>query len=225
MIGFRIRQRKSVADRALVEKLATLPVANISDVMSRLPAGGATLRPYHDGTYMKGVALTVKTRPGDNLMLHKAIEMAGPGDIIVCDAGGDLTNSLMGEMMYEQAMYRGVSGFVLDGAIRDCAGLRKGSLPIYAAGVTHRGPYRTGPGEINIPVSVGGMVVAPGDIILGDEDGVLCVKPDEAEAAYVAGKAILDKEIKLVPLIREGKMDRTWIDKTLAQMGCVIDEE
>lgn len=225
MIGFRIRQRKVVADKAVVEKLAKIPVANLSDAMSRMAAGGSTLRPYHDGTPMAGVAITVRTRPGDNLMLHKAIEMAGPGDVIVCDAGGDLTNSLMGEMMYEQALYRGIAGFVLDGAIRDAAGIRKGSLPLFAAGVTHRGPYKTGPGEINVPVSVGGMVVTPGSIVVGDDDGVLAIEIDEAEEAYKGGLAILEKEIALVPVIRAGNMNRAWIDKTLAELGCIIDKD
>src|SRR5439155_23755659 len=105
---------------------------------------------------------TVKAPPGDNLMFHKAIALAQPGDVIVIDAGGDLTNALMGEMMLMQITKRAVAGVVINGAIRDAAYIRRQSLPVFAAGVTHRGPYKNGPGEINVPVSIDGMVIAPG---------------------------------------------------------------
>ena len=145
MFGFSIHKRGKAAPLRLVERFRKLPVANVSDVMSRMTAGGSRLRPMHDGTALAGVAITVKTRPGDNLMIHHAMDMAGAGDVIVVDAGGDLTNSLMGEMMAAYAVTRGIAGFVLDGAIRDAAAIRAASLPIFAAGVTHRGPYKDVP--------------------------------------------------------------------------------
>ena len=125
---------------------------------------------------MAGPALTVKTRPGDNLMLHKALDLAEPGDVIVVDAGGDLTNAIIGEIMSGYAASRGLGGIVINGAIRDAGALRRASFPVYAAGVTHRGPYKDGPGEINVPIAIDGMVIEPGDLIVGDEDGVL-VRP------------------------------------------------
>lgn len=223
MIGFRVRKRTRVADPALVEKLKEIPVANISDVMSRMTAGGSRLRPMHAGGVMAGVALTVKTRPGDNLMLHRAIDLAGPGDIIVCDAGGDLTNSLMGEIMLGYASKRGVSGFVIDGAIRDAAAIKASPLPLYAAGVTHRGPYKDGPGEINVPVSIDGMVIEPGDIVLGDDDGILCVPFDDAEAILEAAAAKNAAEVKTIAAIEAGTMDRSWVEASLKRLGCTID--
>ncbi|HEX6840370.1 MAG TPA: RraA family protein, partial [Stellaceae bacterium] len=128
-IGFRIARRVRKVDAALVAKFKTLPLANVSDCMSRMSAGGPRLRPMHGGGVMAGPALTVRTRPGDNLMVHKAIDMAEPGDIIVVDAGGDLTAAIIGELMSTHAMTRGVAGFVIDGAIRDSAALRAGRFP------------------------------------------------------------------------------------------------
>ena len=102
--------------------------------------------------------------------------MAQPGDVIVVDGGGDLTNALIGEIMVSEAIAAGIAGFVMDGAIRDVGAIRAGSRSRYiAAGVTHRGPYKDGPGEINVPIAIDGMVVEPGDLIIGDDDGLLCI--------------------------------------------------
>ena len=224
-IGFRILNRTQVAPKELVEAFAKLPVANVSDSMSRLTAAGPTLRPMHSSGTMAGVALTVKARPGDNLMLHKAIDMAVPGDIIVVDAGGKLDNALMGELMLSHAMKRGVAGFVLNGAIRDLDFFREFNLPTYAAGVTHRGPYKDGPGEINVPVAIDGMVINPGDIVLGDSDGVLSVPIDGAEAILKATQAKSAAEIKQMADIEAGTNDRSWVDRALKERGCVLPED
>ena len=117
--GFRILLRDKRVSAELVAQYRGLPVANVSDSMHRMTAGGPRLTMMHRDGPLAGPALTVKTRPGDNLMLHKAIDMAGPGDVIVVDAGGDLTNSLMGELMLAYAVRKGVAGFVIHGAIRD----------------------------------------------------------------------------------------------------------
>jgi RraA family protein len=219
-VGFRIlkRQRKVSAD--VVERFTRLPVANVSDSMSRLTAGGALLRPMHGGAGMAGPALTVKTAPGDNLMLHKAIALAEPGDIIVVDAGGDLTNALMGEMMLMQTVKRRVGGVVINGAIRDAAYIRGQKLPVFAAGVTHRGPYKNGPGEINVPIAIGGMVIEPGDLIIGDDDGILCVPIDHVEAVYKGATAKFDAEQKQMANIQAGTHDASWVDKQLRDAKC-----
>lgn len=151
-LGNRILNRTRKASDEMVEQFATLPVANVSDCMSRIFAAGPRLRPMHTSGNLAGPALTVRSRPGDNLFLHKAIDMAEQGDVIVMDAGGDLSNSLMGELMLAHAMQRGVAGFVLNGAIRDLDEFRKENLPVYAAGVTHRGPYKTGPVRSTSPL-------------------------------------------------------------------------
>ena len=197
-----------------------MPVANVSDSMNRMAAAGARLRPMHREGGMTGVALTVRARPGDNLMLHKAIDMAEPGDVIVCDAGGDVTNALMGEMMLAHAINRGVAGFVLNGAIRDADAIYEVNLPMFAAGISHRGPYKNGPGEVNVPISIDGMIIHPGDIVIGDSDGVLAVPIDEAEEILRKTEAKNAAEAAQMKAIAERKNDRRWVDETLRKLGC-----
>ena len=206
-----------------VERFRAIPVANVSDSMSRMAAGGARLRPMHAGRVMAGPAFTVKTRPGDNLLLHKAIAMAQPGDVIVVDAGGELTNALIGEIMSTEAQARGIEGVVIDGAIRDAAQIRAADFPIYAAGVTHRGPYKDGPGEINVAVALDGMVVQPGDLVIGDADGLVCVPFDAVEAVYTAAAKKNEVEEAALRDIRGGAMrDKEWVDEALKRLGCEI---
>jgi len=221
-IGFRILERKKKVAPDIAKKFLTLPVANVSDSMWRLTAGGSRLRPMHKSGQMAGPALTVKSRPGDNLMLHKAIDMAEPGDIIVCDAGGDLTNSLMGELMLAHAIKRGVGGFVLDGAVRDVEAFLEVNLPVFAAGVSHRGPYKDGPGEINVSVAIDGMVIEPGDLVIGDWDGVLSIPLDDVESILKKTNEKQAAEAVDMAKIEAGEWDRSWVDKTLKDRGCIM---
>ena len=220
MIGFQIRKRERKVDTATIARFRELPVANISDSMSRMIAGGAALRPIHRGGALAGPAFTVKTRPGDNLMVHKALDIAEPGDIIVVDGGGDLTNSLIGEMMVAHAETRRLGGIVIYGAIRDYDTLHVGDFPVFAAGVTHRGPYKDGPGEINVPIAIQGMVIAPGDLIVGDGDGLVCVPFDVTADVLKATEAKHQAEIKQLAAIKAGKSDRAWVDAALTKLGC-----
>lgn len=220
MVGLQIFKRtRQVAER-YVKAYDGIPVANISDCMARMTAGGPRLRPMHKGGYLVGPALTVKCRPGDNLMIHKALTMAQPGDVIVVDAGGDLTNALFGELMVTTAMARKVAGVVLDGAVRDSEMIAAGSFPLYAAGVTHRGPYKDGPGEINVPIAIDGMVIHPGDLVVGDADGLLCVPYDAVEEVLAAVKKKMDAEKQTLADIAAGTLDTSWIDVTLKRIGC-----
>ena len=220
-IGFRVCPRTKAVDVALARKFQSLPVANASDSMNRMSASGHRLRPFgHVAGTMAGPALTVKTRPGDNLLVHKALDMAEEGDVIVVDAGGDLTNAIIGELMIYIAQEKSVAGMVINGAIRDVDDIRACGLPVYAAGETHRGPYKDGPGEVNVPIAIDGMVIHPGDLILGDADGLLCVPLDDAEAVLAATAAKQAAEQKDIAAIRAGTIDRTWIDRTLKARGC-----
>ena len=219
-VGFRIQPRSRKVAPEVVARFRALPVANISDVMSRMTAGGPRLRPMHAGGGLAGPALTVKTRPGDNLMIHKAIALAEPGDVIVVDGGGDLTNALIGELMLAQMAKRGLGGIVLNGAIRDSAAIRAQGFPVFAAGVTHRGPYKDGPGEINVPVALDGMVIEPGDLILGDDDGLLSVPFDAVEAVQAAAGQKAAAEARQMANIEAGTHDASWVDATLRRLGC-----
>jgi RraA family protein len=215
-------RRRQVSDY-LVARFRVLPVANISDSRARMSAAGPRLRPMHKGGVMAGPALTVKTRPGDNLMIHKALDLAAPGDIVIVDGGGDMTNALVGELMVAYAQTRSIGGLVLNGSIRDSDWIGRNDLPVYAAGITHRGPYKDGPGEINVAIAIDGMVIAPGDLIVGDEDGLVCVPYDSAEAIYAATAAKSSAEKQQMRAIQERRYDRAWIDAALSRLGCEIE--
>jgi regulator of RNase E activity RraA len=220
-IGFRVLQRRRKVAADILAKFRNLPVANVSDVMSRMSAGGPRLRPLHAGGPMAGPALTVKTRPGDNLMIHKALLMAEPGDVIVVDAGGDLTVALVGELMLSHAIARGVAGIVINGAVRDYGWIKNNGFPVFAAGVTHRGPFKDGPGEINVPIALDGMVIEPGDLVLGDDDGLLCVPFDQAATIHEQARAKNEAEAKILANTQAGRLDpKTWVDESLKRLGC-----
>lgn len=191
------------ASPELINAFKALPVANISDNLHRI-VGAVGIRPFHDGTPMAGTALTVRVRSGDNRAIHEALELVRPGDVIVVDGGGDETRALIGEIMSSVANMRGAAGFVLDGAVRDTEALAKSSFPCFARAGIHLGPYKNGPGEINVPVTVGGMLVNPGDIVVGDADGVVAFSQDIAHALLEATRAQSDKEAGILKGISEG---------------------
>lgn len=220
-IGFRIFTNVERPDRALVEKFRGVPVANISDTMGRIYCMDHALRPFNKVPLL-GAALTVKVPLGDNLMLHKALEMALPGDVIVVDGEGCLDHSLCGEILYRTAMKKGIMGFLIDGAIRDMESLETLEFSVYARGVQPKGPYKEGPGEINVPVAIGGQVVMPGDIIIGDQDGIIALRPHEAEAILAKAIAHNEMEIEKFKKIEEGTLKKTWIDETLKAKGCAF---
>ena len=221
-VGFRILPCHRRVAKERVRSFSSLPVANVSDAMARMTAGGPRLRPMHDGSVLAGPAITVRTRPGDNLMFHKAIDLAEPGDVVVVDAGGDLTNALAGELMVAYAQRRGLAGFVINGAIRDARAIRAGSFPVFAAGVTHRGPYKDGPGEINVPIAIEGMVIQPGDLTLGDDDGVICVPFDHVSDVFLAASAKHEAEERQMQAILAGNNSRAWVDRELARLQCEV---
>ena len=219
-IGFRINKRTRKVDEETVAKYRDIAVANISDSMSRMTHGGPRLRPLHSGGVLAGPALTVKQRPGDNLMVHAALNRAERGDVLVVDAGGDLTNAIMGELMLAYAQQIGMAGVVIYGAVRDYGWIRKNSFPVFAAGVTHRGPYKNGPGEINGTIAIEGMVIEPGDLIIGDDDGLICVPYADTETVYEAANAKQQGEAKTMAAIKAGTTDRSWVEVALKAANC-----
>ena len=198
---------------AIIAALQDIPVAALSDNLHR-NIGSVGLQPYHrpGRKTMAGTAVTVKTRGGDNLTPMRAFEFCRPGDVLVIDAGGDVTNAVIGGILSFYTATIGTAGLVLDGAIRDVAEIRERDYPVYARGVNHRGPYKDGPGEINVPVSVGGMVVNPGDIVVGDQDGLLAFSPDEAELLIEKARAHLETEARTIQAMKEGRWDRSFLD-------------
>ena len=176
--GYAIHEREVTLDSELVEALRGVPTTIVSDCLGSF-VGAVGLEPFHADVSLAlcGVALTVRVRPGDNLMIHKALTLAQPGDVVVVDGSGETSYALAGGLMRLAALARGVAGFVLDGAIRDVGEWGEGELPVFARGASHRRPSKDGPGEINVPIACAGLVVAPGDLVLGDADGVIAVSP------------------------------------------------
>jgi RraA family protein len=195
----------------LIATLKQIPVALLSDQLQR-NRGSIGLQPYHHPAPLAGTAVTVRTRAGDNLAILRVFDIVRPGDVLVIDADGDVANALVGGIMTFYAATAGAAGMVIDGAIRDVAEIRERPFPVYARGVNHRGPYKDGPGAINVPVSVGGMAVCPGDIVVGDQDGLVVLSRDEAPT--VIEKALLQKhkEDETMQAIREGRWDLSFVD-------------
>ncbi|MBD9596397.1 RraA family protein [Ensifer sp. ENS05] len=180
----------------LVEAYRSIVTPHISDNLERLP-GSVGLAPLNKAKLV-GTAVTVHTRHGDNLMIHQALDNARPGDVIVVDGGGDVSQALVGEIMMRKAIKRGIVGFVIFGAVRDVAAFRASDFPCYTLGVTHKGPYKNGPGNINVPVVIGGMVVNPGDLIVGDEDGLIAISPELAISLLPAIRTVEEKEAAIM---------------------------
>lgn len=199
------------ADPGVIAALGGIAVALLGDQLRR-NRGSKGLIPYHRPAPLAGTAVTVKTRGGDNLAILRAYDVCRPGDVMVVDADGDLDNALVGGIMTFAAASLGLAGMVLDGAIRDVAEIRGRSFPVYARGVTHRGPYKDGPGAINVPVSVGGMVVRPGDIVAGDQDGLVALSPEEAPAVIEKALKQHAAEEATMQAIRDGRWDRSFVD-------------
>jgi RraA family protein len=218
-VGFRVREATAKVDHDYIDRLGKVPVACISDSMYRMFAGGAKLRPIGKAK-MAGPAVTVKAAPGDNLMAHKALSTAAPGSIVVIDAGGDLTNAILGERMVAVAIDRKLGGIILNGAIRDAEVLRELPIAIFAAGITHRGPYKNGPGEMNYPIAIEGMVVCAGDVIVGDEDGFVCIPSADVAAVCAGAEKKFKQETDNDPIAA----DRSWIDASLKRLGCEVSE-
>lgn len=207
----------------LVERFARLPVANIDDNMERMAAVDSEIRPLGRGK-LAGTAFTVRVPAGDNLMFHASLDLAKPGDVIVIDAGGYKDRAILGEIMAFYCRERGIRGIVCDGAVRDRDTLAEmDDFPVYARAISPNGPYKNGPGEINTPVVIGGKVVHPGDIVVGDADGLVFVSPENAEAVVEAAEKQNRVEAENIELIlTKCSFERPWVAKKLEAIGCEI---
>lgn len=207
-----------------IEAVANLPTAALSDSMDR--SGGAPgLVPMPVGNRIRlfGPAFTVRTRPGDNLVVHKALDLAQPGDVLVVDAGGYMERSILGGLMIRYAASHGLAGIVVDGAVRDVAEIEAVGLPVFARGTTHVGPYKDGPGEIGGPVTIGGTVVRSGDVVVGDIDGLVFIPAERVASVLAAALALFENEKRIVEAIGRGAWDRTWIDAKLTIVAAAQD--
>ena len=228
-VGFRIYEKINRPDKELVEKFRGIPSSNINDEMNRLYCMSASISPLNKVESMVGTAFTVKAPIGDNLMLHRALDMAQPGDIIVVDGAGAVDRSLAGEIMLTFAEKKGIAGVVVDGALRDLDGIHRCKMPVYAKAIPPQGPFKNGPGEIGVPVSCGGIVVFPGDILVGDEDGIVVIRPEDAEDVLAAAqKKLASETAKLTRYAAEGpdiEAHAERIGKSLEAKGVYVVKE
>jgi len=221
-VGYSINLDYTRPDKALVELFRDIPVANIDDCMNRTAAVDGAIRPLNR-TPLLGTAFTVQVPEGDNLMFHKAMDLAQPGDVIVIDAGGDTNRAIFGGLMISYCKVRDLAGVIVDGAVRDYRELADMDFPVYAKGVTPNGPYKNGPGTIGGTISFGGKVVRPGDIIAGDEDGIIIIKPEEAEELHKAAQAVVAKEAAILDnILNHHSYVRPWVDEQLSKTGCTM---
>ena len=220
-----IRRKIDRVPAALVEAARKFQASILADVGGRRGTLGGRIQPLARTMKLAGPAFTVEVRPGDNLMIHAALVLARPGDVIVVDGKGDLSCALTGALMAAHAQKAGIAGFIIDGAVRDTEDCAKGSFPIFAAGCNPNGPLKNSGGRINWPVSVGGTTVNPGDLIVGDADGVT-VLPRELAAAIVAGAlGKVDAEDERMKAIGHGELVQGWVAEGLKSVGVLGKDE
>lgn len=206
-------------DPALVERARAYQSAILCDVGGRRGTLNARIQALHPSMKVAGPAFTVEVRPGDNLMFHVALAVASPGDVIVVDGKGDDTCALFGELMVTQAEAAGIAGFVVDAASRDTDTLAGGRFPIFAAGRNPCGPTKGLPGTLARPISLGGVAVQSGDLVIGDVDGVVIVPRDQVEAVLAAADAKIAAEKQRLAEIARGELVSPWLDAALRSAG------
>lgn len=219
--GFRLRSEWERPPRAVIDGFREFETPAISDQMNRLYTMEPAIRVLTDPqARLIGPALTVKVFPGDNLMVHKSLDIAKPGDVIVVDAGSSTMNAVLGDLISTKARHRGVAGFIVDGLIRDLpAILELGDFPVFARDVTPIGPLHRGPGEIGGAISAGGIVVNPGDVIVADLNGVVVVPRLDVESVLADVQAKAAGEAEYVAAVARGEFSNAWVDRFLAENG------
>ena len=229
LMGKRIIADIERPDRSLIDRFRGKAAANVSDCTGRLFAMDSRVRPMGRGRSLVGPAFTVNAAMADNLLFHKALLLVQPGDVLVVNSSGDTKYSVCGDIMFQIARKAGAAGMVIDGCIRDVEFLEQNDFPVYAIGVTPRGPYKNGPGEINVDICCGGQVVHPGDLVLGDADGVTIVYPGDMPAVADEVEKVVQKEAAFDDLIERGRWAEestlaNQVSETLVKQGYHVIE-
>jgi RraA family protein len=221
--GFRVKLDIERPPAALVQMFREFETPDISDILNRMYTMRPDIRNLVNDLPLVGPACTVKVFPGDNLMVHKSLDAAKPGDIVVVDASGSDRNAVLGDLVTNKAKHRGIAGFIVDGLVRDLPGLIEAGLPVYARGVTPFGPLHRGPGELNYTISCGGIVVNPGDIVIADKSGIAVVRREFAEETIMRLRAHRARMEKYVSDVKAGNFSNDWVDRQLAADNCLIE--
>ncbi len=178
----------------LVDALAPIGTATVHEAIGRRGYLGPDLGPVQQDVRVAGTAVTVSSHPGDNLMLHAAVEVCREGDVLVVTTTAPSTHGMFGDLLAASLQARGVRGLVIDAGVRDTADLRRMGFPVWTRHVSCQGTVKATPGSVNVPVSIGGVTIHPGDVVCGDDDGVVVVEGDEARWAVEASQARLARE-------------------------------
>jgi RraA family protein len=210
---------------SLVAEAAAFQAAILADVAGRRGALNGRIQALRPRMKVAGPALTVEVRPGDNLMIHAAMSLARPGDVLVIDGKGDLSSALMGAIMINACRKLGIAGVVIDGAVRDTLEIDEMDYPVFAAGANPNGPTKNVPGRIGHPVSIGGVTVHSGDFVLGDADGVVVVERDKlASLIPLAAKKVADENARIAA-IKQGDTAAKWLTSALRNAGVLKEGE
>ena len=220
-VGFRYRDEIDRPASERVNMLASYSTCNIADGMQKMYTMDSGIKAVCPTKKICGPAVTVRISLGDNLMLHKALSLVQPGDVLIVDAQGCTTFSACGGIMMLRMKKLGVQGIVVDGSVRDIEDIREIGLPVYARGIVPQGGGKGGPGEVNFPVACGGVVVMPGDVIVADDNGIVCVRQNDIEDVTAGVEAKLEKEKKAYAEIEAGKLVKSDIDEILAKKGII----
>jgi regulator of RNase E activity RraA len=219
-LGFRVLPSPPRLSSAILNGFADLSSATVADAMGRFNFMDFEIR-CRSGKPLCGLAVTVNTRPGDNLMVHKAIDVAQPGDLLVVMTHGGVNTAVFGDLMCRAAAAKKLGGIVVDGAIRDVEGITSIGFPAFSRAVSPGSCDKDGPGEVNVPIACGGAVVMPGDIVIGDADGVVVVPRDRAEEVLALAKQTLEREKVRIAEIEKGVIVKEEIDATLRKKGVI----
>ncbi|MEI2264360.1 RraA family protein [Erwinia sp. CGal63] len=209
----------------LVKQAAEFQAAILADVAGRRGTLHGRIKPVAPTMKVAGPAVTVEVRPGDNLAIHAALAIAQPGDVIVVDGKGDISCALIGEIMSTQAEASGIAGIIIDGAVRDADALCANGFPIFSAGLNPCGPTKSIAGRVNFPASVAGAAIQPGDLIIGDIDGVVVLPREAVPALLELAQKKLDAESKRIAAIGDGDIRAPWLEKALFAAGMLTEGE
>jgi len=226
--GFRVRRDFPRLDANLTRRFLEYDVPTISDLLNRLYAVDARIHlltaEHHR---LCGPACTVRVYPGDNLMVHKSLDIARPGDVVVIDAHGSkgtTVNAALGDIISTKAKHRGIAGFIVDGLIRDLPGILPLDLPVFARGTTAVGPLHRGPGEVNYPIACGGTVINPGDVMVADASGIVAIPQEVALDLLGRLDGRRDGAERYLEAVRRGDFSNAWVDALLQEHDCPIDD-
>ncbi len=210
----------------VARKAATFAASILADVAGRRGTVDGRIHPLSHSTRVAGPAFTIEIRPGDNLMIHAAMAMAKPGDILVIDGKADRNCALMGSIMLNACKKLGLGGVVIDGAHRDTEELLELGFPVYSVGANPNGPTKYVPGRINWPISCGGVAVSPGDLIVGDADGVVVIEREKAEAMLeLAVKKVADEKQRIADIVSGKSIRPKWLEGSLRAAGVLKEGE